>query len=58
MTLVEKSTEQQEIARKMLEDQVGGLRAQVDTSAAESKRANEIAEYVPYIHLSLAPLIA
>jgi hypothetical protein len=46
MTLVEESTKQHETARKMLEDQVGGLRAQVDASAEESRRANEIAEYV------------
>lgn len=48
MTLVEKSTEQHESARKLLEDQVSGLRAQVDTSAEETKRAYEIAEYATH----------
>lgn len=53
MTLIDKSTEQHETARKLLEDQVSGLRAQVDTSADETRRANEIAEYAPTTHSTL-----
>ena len=49
LTLLDKSSEQNEAAREALESEIGGLRDQVDTSAVETKRAMNIAKYVQYL---------
>jgi hypothetical protein len=46
MTLLDKSSEQNEAAREALESEIGGLRDQVDKSAEETKQALNIAKYV------------
>jgi hypothetical protein len=44
LTLLDKSSEQQEAARLALEDEIAGLRSQVDKSAGDSQQANDIAK--------------
>jgi hypothetical protein len=46
LTLLDKSSEQNEAARQALESEIGGLRDQVDKSAEETKRAMDIARCV------------
>jgi hypothetical protein len=46
LTLLDKSSEQNEAAREALESEIGGLREQVDKSAEETKQALNIAKYV------------
>lgn len=46
LTLLDKSSEQDEAAREALESEIGGLREQVDKSAEETRQALNIAKYV------------
>jgi len=45
LALLDKSSDQNEAAREALESEIGGLRAQVDKSAEETKQALNIAKY-------------
>jgi len=49
LALLDKSSEHNEAAREALESEIGGLRAQVDKSAAETKQALDIAKYVYHL---------
>jgi len=46
LTLLDKSSEQNEAARQALDSEIGGLRNQVDRSAEETRQALGIARWV------------